>query len=120
MGFRRHRSDFYIMKAHHLTSSVRKLGLRKICRDEPNCTILQVTRYYNGKTVDAFIVGARGDYNVKRGDNVTYTIDTGNGYRCDGERMTVNCVIDVENGEITNLDAGTIRMIDNAYTWVMK
>lgn len=66
------RSDFYIMKAHHLTSSGRKLGMRKICKDEPNCTVLAVTREYGfGKKVDAFIIGCSGDYGVKP-DDVVY------------------------------------------------
>lgn len=114
-------SDYYIMKAHHLTSSGRKLGLKKICRDEPNCVILAVTRGYSfNKNVDAFIIDHSGSRpNVHPGDQATYTIDTGNGHGASGS-IHINQVLVVDNGVITNVDADIVATIPNAYTWVMK
>ena len=109
-------NHFYIMKAHHLTSSGRKLGLKKIIRDEPNCTILVVDREHGyGKTVRAFIIGAAGDYGVKPGDSAQYTIDTGLGHKGGGS-MDIVDVLTIEDGIQTE---GAFDHI-NAYTWVMK
>lgn len=109
-----HFKDFYIMKAYHLTSSGRKLGLTKICRDEPDCTILVAKR--DGK-VDAFIIGCSSscDYGVKKGSRSSYIIDTGNGYKGSGF-LHIKDVLQVRNGVIVQ---GSSEW-DNAYTWVMK
>ena len=123
---RHNRSDFYIMKAHHLTSSGRKLGLKKIVRDEPNCTILIAEREYGyGKKVSCFIIGCAGDYGVKPGDECSYTIDTGMGYRNQGERLTIEHILQVKGGVVVESDGvkrtdGLLPDVENAYTWVMK
>ena len=115
----RHRtpsSDFVIMKASHLTSSGRKLGLKKICRDEPNCTVLVVERNYGyDKSCPAFIIGCSNDYGVKRGDTASYKIDTGMGYKGEGD-MKIMDVLHIVDGAIKE---GSTEH-ENAYTWVMK
>lgn len=108
-------TKFYIMKAYHLTTSGRKLGLKKICRDEPNCTIVVGKREVGGRMVDCFIIGAQGDYGVKRGDEAEYIVDTGNGYK-GGGYLHIEDVLQVRNGAIVK---GATEW-DNAYTWVMK
>ena len=124
-------SDFYIMKAAHLTSSGRKLGLRKIMRDEPNCTIIVATRHYSwDKAVPCFIIGAQDPdrYGVEAGDKCTYTIDTGNGYRNQGNRLDIEGVIQVVDGAVVGelpdfaaqLDPGPGDKLAARYTYVMK
>ncbi len=111
------------MKAHHLTSSGRKLGLKKILRDEPNCTIIVATRHYGyDKAVKCFIIGCQGDYGVKTGDVSSYTIDTGNGYSIQGENLDIEHVIQVEGGEVKKgfHNAAAAVGLENRYTWVMK
>ncbi len=123
---RHQRTDFYIMKAHHLTSSGRKLGLRKILRDEPNCTIVIATRHYGyDKSSECFIIGGRSDYGIKPGDTQTYTIDTGMGYRMNGERLDIEHILQVENGKVVQSDGHKVNCsfppeMDARYTWVMK
>ena len=119
-------TDFYIMKAAHLTSSGRKLGLTKILRDEPNCTIVIATRHYGyDKTSECFIIGCRGSYGIKPGDTKSYTIDTGMGYRMNGERLDIEHILQVENGKVVESDGRKRRPdcppeMDARYTWVMK
>ena len=123
--------QFYIMKAYHLTNSGRKLNLKKIFRDEPNSTVLMATRKvgYN-KYVPVFIIGCPGTYGVKPGDQTTYTIDTGNGYRCRNQELEIEHIMQVKNGELVEVDGqeipkgldgkGVIPQIDARYTFVMK
>jgi hypothetical protein len=109
-------STFYIMKAHHLTSSGRKLSLDKIIRDTVEGTILVADRHVGwSKKVRSFIIGAHGDYGVKPGDTEQYIVDTGMGYKGNGELDIID-VLQVRNGEI--ISGGTDH--ENAYTWVMK
>jgi hypothetical protein len=117
---RNKRIGFYIMKAYHLTTSGRKLGLKKIIKEEPDCTIICATRHYSyNKSTECFIIGSRSEYGVQPGDKSTYIIDTGNGHKGDGyDELTINHIIHVENGQVTN-DVN-ISDIPNAYTWVMK
>ena len=113
-------TDFYIMKAAHMTSSGRKLGLKKIVKHEPNITIFAITREYGyGKKVDAFVT-SHGGSGVKVGEELTYTIDTGNGYKMNGERLVVNDIFIVKDGVITNKTSEELKQVQNAYTWVMK
>ena len=120
---RREREDvaqFAIMKAYHLTSSGRKLGLKKIAKDEPNCTIVVATRHYGyDKKTPCFIIGTRGDYNVKAGDTSSYTIDTGNGYRNVNERLTIEHILHIRDGNIINTE-GQATNLEARYTFVMK
>jgi len=115
-------SQFYIMKAYHLTTSGRKLGLRKILRDEPNCTIVVATRHYGwGKSVPVFIIGCAGEYGVKAGDESSYTIDTGNGYRNQDECLDIVDVLQVVDGKIQDTDDDyDLCGFGNRYTYVMK
>jgi hypothetical protein len=121
-------SAFYIMKAHHMTSSGRKLGLKKILREEPDCTIVVATRHYGyDKKVPLFIAGSPSfdDYGVKSGDKTTYTIDTGNGYRCEGERLDIEHVIQVVDGKVTKVNGklwneNKLPELPARYTFVMK
>lgn len=109
---------FFIMKAHHLTTSGRKLGLKKICKDEPNCTIVVADREAGGRTIRCFIIGAAGDYGVKPGSEGEYTIDTGNGYK-GGGYLHILDQLQVRNGKIISAKIGTTCW-ESAYTWVMK
>ena len=121
-------SPFYIMKAHHLTTSGRKLGLKKIIRDEPNTTILVATREHGyGQLVECYILGCPGDYGVKAGDRTTYTIDTGNGYKNRNSTLHIERVIQVKDGVIVEMDGRTVHpsmplppTLKARYTWVMK
>ena len=119
----RHRNNFnaptfYIMKAYHLTNSGRKLGIKKILKDEPDCTLLVATRSHGyDKRVPCYIIGSRGDYGVKAGDNVFHTIDTGNGYRNQDMPMTVEAVLTVVDGKIQEPVEGKM---DSRFTFVMK
>jgi len=121
----RNHSQFYIMKAYHLTSSGRKLGLRKIVRDEPDCTLLIAERLVNGRFVPVFIIGARADYGVSPGDKTTYTLDTGNGYRNDGEQLNIEHYLQIKNGKVIESDGkahktGELPDVEARYTFVMK
>jgi len=109
------RQTFYIMKAHHLTTSGRKLGLKKIARDEPNCTVVVARRDCGSTLVDCFIIGCAGDYGVARGEAHGYVIDTGNGYKGAG-CLEIKDVLQIRDGVIVK---GSPEH-DNAYTWVMK
>ena len=107
--------QFYIMKAHHLTTSGRKLGLTKIARDEPNCTVLVVNRNHGMSTVRAFIIGSGHGYDVFEGQIHGFTIDTGNGHK-GSDRMEILDVIEIKDGVITKGSGDH----ENAATWVMK
>jgi hypothetical protein len=110
------RETFYIMKAHHLTSSGRKLGLKKIAREEPGTTILVVRRDHGTQLVDAFIIGSGHGYGIAKDEIHGYVIDTGMGYKGAG-CMTIIDVVEVnDDGEITSGRTDHA----NAYTWVMK
>jgi hypothetical protein len=118
---------FYIMKAHHLTTSGRKLGLAKVAREQGPCTIILATRHYGyGKAVKAIITGCAGDYGVKAGDQSKYTIDTGMGYKNQGERLDIEQVIQVDaDGAMIEADGQScepqpVPKVENQYTWVMK
>ena len=119
-------SQFYIMKAHHLTTSGRKLNLRKIFRDEPDATVIMATRHYGyNKRVPVFIIGCRSDYKVNPGKQSTYTIDTGMGYKCRDCVLDIEHIFQVENGRIIEADGvarndGVIPQTDARYTYVMK
>lgn len=105
------RQTFYIMKAWHLTSSGRKLGLKKICRDEPNVTCIVASR----DGVPAFILGSAGNYGVAADEIHGYVIDTGNGYKGAGCLEIID-VLQIRDGEIVKGSSDHA----NAYTWVMK
>jgi len=121
-------SHFYIMKAHHMTSSGRKLGLPKVIREEPNCTIVVATRHYGyDKQVPLFLTGSQcdSDYGVKSGDISSYTIDTGMGYKCADEQLDIEHVIQVKNGEVVSVNGkrwteDKLPAIPARYTFVMK
>ena len=120
------RSMFYIMKAHHLTTSGRKLNLARILRDHPTCTVLAVTSETSKGDVDRFIIGSGHGYGVKPGDIEHSTIDTGMGHRDRGDQMTINQVFEFTNGICTKVN-GQPRSADlglpqteAAYTFVMK
>lgn len=113
-------SQFYIMKAYHLTTSGRKLGLKKICKDEPDCTIVIAQRHldhFGDRKVPVFIIGCRSDYGVQAGDKTTYTVDTGNGYRDKNKRLEIEGVLTVIDGQIQEEMKGKM---DARYTFVMK
>ncbi len=107
--------QFYIMKAYHLTTSGRKLGLKKIAADEPNCTVLVANRNHGMGKVRAFIIGSGHGYDVFEGQIHGYTIDTGNGHK-GSDRMEILDVIEIRDGVITKGSSDH----ENASTWVMK
>lgn len=120
------RSMFYIMKAHHLTSSGRKLNLARIIQDHPTCTVLAVTSETSKGNVDRFIIGSGHNYDVNAGDGAQTTIDTGLGHRDRGDLMMINNVFEFTNSICTKVN-GEIRSADlglpetkAAYTFVMK
>ncbi len=119
-------SQFYIMKAAHLTSCGRKLGLPKIVKHETDCTIIVGERHYGwGKTSMVNIVGSRGDYGVSPGDKTTYTVDTGNGYRNRGEQLDIHHVLHIADGQLIKVngrkvEAQPVPVGMTNYTYVMK
>lgn len=119
--------QFYIMKAVHLTSSGRKLGLAKVAREQGPCTIILAKRHYGWtKSVECTITGAQGSYGVQPGDTAVYTIDTGNGYKCRGSRLDIHHILQVNSdGMVIESDGEKCAPTPiptgvNRYTWVMK
>ena len=118
-------SAFYIMKARHMTSSGRKLGLKKILRDEPDCSIIVATRTHGwDKKVPCFIIGCRNDYSVKQGDMSSHTIDTGMGYTNTDRDLLIEDVLQVKNGMVYEINGVKVDPCvpkwNARYTFVMK
>jgi len=108
------------MKAAHMTSSGRKLGIAKIGKDEPNTTVVVATRHYGYyKTSECYIIGCQGEYGVKPGDTATYTTDTGNGYRNENERLDIEDVLQLDSEGNIKSQEGNVDL-KARYTYVMK
>jgi hypothetical protein len=118
------------MKAAHLTSSGRKLGLAKVAREQGECSILIAKRFYGwDKSADLFLTGCgNSDYGVAPGDEVQYTIDTGMGYTHRDSKMVIQHVLQINaDGKVVSRDGIACPPRDipkgeceNRYTWVMK
>ena len=96
-------STFYIMKAHHITST--KAKLHKIIEHEPSCTILIASREHGwNRMIPCYIIGSPSDYDVKAGSKVSHTIDTGMGHTNRDRDLLIEHVMQVRNGLVVNVD----------------
>ncbi len=124
MNSRYGRSDFYIMNAtgkNNLFPTKRTIEKAKEEWADYGQTVLVAQRHYGyGKKVPLFIFGSgTSGYNCKAGDRKCYTQDTGNGYKYDGERLTIeNVVVIDKQGSIDSQN--NIGLDEKRNIWVMK
>ena len=115
----------YIMRALHIAQNSRKVNLDTIITQEPNCTILAALRYHGSTKSPVFIVASCVSDDIKRLDSLTYTRDTGNGYRDKNRALEIEHVITVRDGVIVKLDSqemtsDTLPDFYNRHPYVLK
>lgn len=75
---------FTIMSAASLFASDGKANISRVIEEFPGdrtVIVAQRINHHTNRSTPIFICGAPGDYGVQAGDTVTFTIDTGSGYR---------------------------------------
>lgn len=124
-----HRTELYIMNASRATGK-NKNSVQDIIdfnmSDMEAGTIIaaRLNRGYDwrqdrDKIQPIFVSGYGTGYDYKPGQKVSYTIDTGNGYKRSREPLEIENIITVQNGEVA--DEGNGRgMNERRSLYVMK
>lgn len=114
---------FYIMNAtgrnHLFTKAMTPLdGANEAWPGEKH-TVFVARRYYGNKHSDIHIYGYGTGYKEETVGEICYTQDTGMGYRNRGERLLIQNIIRIDNGEIIDKGNG-IGLNEKRRIWVMK
>lgn len=106
--------QLYIMRAYHLYEERAQLKMRHLQDDAKGGFILHGLRE-NGKGLVPFTAISAGKPSAKYipGASLSYTVDTGNGYRCYNYRVEVLGVVEIDGegnrknvvGDVPDVDA---------------
>jgi len=114
------RADWYIMKGYHFPKSKTTIEEILAMDKEYDQTVMVCLRGsgYPVKWQEVFIIGSGGEYG-KVGEKKTYIIDTGNGYRGQGDEVEIQNIIQIKKGEIVKT-ANNVGLKEKRTPYVFK